>query len=52
MKITPEITTIIDEIVALYDLKKIYKISAVIIIVRNIKNKISFFTFKESTVLI
>tara|TARA_B110000008_G_scaffold90663_1_gene92892 strand:- start:3 stop:269 length:267 start_codon:yes stop_codon:yes gene_type:complete len=51
-RITPITTTIIDEIAALNDLKKKYKINAVIIKVNKINIEISFFTFIESTVLI
>ena len=51
-KITPITTTIIDEIAALNDLKKKYRINAVIIKANKINIEISFFTFIESTVLI
>jgi len=51
-KITPIITTIIEEIVALNDLKNKNKIRAVINKVNKINIEISFFTFTESTVLI
>ena len=51
-KTTPNITTSIEDITALNDLKNKNSINEVISKVRNINKEISFLIFKESTVLI